>query len=92
MIKYMGISVTYVQYMPANMTKHGIKVFAIYCDLSGILLFFKFYVVQEYYSNNIDLIICDDMVKEDGLNIFRGRTLYTDNYYTSMAIAKHIFN
>ena len=32
------------------------------------------------------------MVKEAGIPRVRGRTLYTNNYYTSMALAKHISN
>ena len=38
MIKYMGRAVTYVQYMPVNSIKYGIKVFAIFCALSAILI------------------------------------------------------
>ena len=32
------------------------------------------------------------MVKEAGIPRVRGRTLYTNNYYTSMALAKHMLN
>ena len=31
-------------------------------------------------------------MKEAGLNSFIGRTFYTDNYYTSVALAKHMLN
>ena len=31
-------------------------------------------------------------MKEAGITSARGQTLYTDNYYTSMVLAKHIFN
>ena len=31
------------------------------------------------------------MVKEAGISRVRGRTLHTDNYYTSMALAKSMF-
>ena len=41
MIKYTGRSITYVQYMTARPIKHGIKVFAICCALSTIILGFK---------------------------------------------------
>ena len=41
MIKYMGRAITYVQYMTARPIKHGIKVFAIFCALSTIILGFK---------------------------------------------------
>ena len=92
MIKYMGRSITYVKYMPEKLIKHGIKVFAICCDLSTIILGLKFYVGQEDNSDKTALGICDDMVKEAGLTNARGRTLYTNNYYTSMVIAKHTFS
>ena len=49
MISYMGRSITYFHYMPAKPTKHGIKVFAICCALSTILLGFKVYVGQGGY-------------------------------------------
>ena len=92
MIKYMVRAITYVQYMPEKSIKHGIKVFDICCALSTILLGFKVYVGQEGNSDNTALGICDDLVKEAGLNSVRGRTLYTDNYYTSMVLSKHMFN
>ena len=41
MIKYIGIAITYVQYMPAKPINHGIKVFFICCALSTIFLGFK---------------------------------------------------
>ena len=92
MIKYMVRAIIYVQYMPEKPTKHGIKVFYICCDLSTIILGLKFYVGQEDNSDKTALGICDDMVKEAGLTNARGRTLYTNNYYTSMVIAKHTFS
>ena len=92
MIKYMVRAVTYFKYMPKKPTKDGIKVFSIFCALCAIILGLKVYVGQEDYSDNIALVICDDLVKESGITRFRGLTLYTDNYYTSMSLAKHMFN
>ena len=92
MIKYMGRSVTYVQYMPVNPIKHDIKVFAIFCAISEILLGLKVYVGQEDDSYNTVRLICDDIVKEAALTSVRGRTLYTNNYYMSMALSNHMFN
>ena len=31
-------------------------------------------------------------MKEDGITTARGQTLYTDNYYTPMKLAKYKFN
>ena len=92
MIKYMGKSVTYVQYIPANPIKHGIKVFAMCCAFSEILIGFKVHFVQGGDSDDTALGISDDLVKEDGLTSARVRTLYTNNYYTPMEIAKHMLN
>ena len=92
MIKYIGRAITYVQYMTENPIKHSIKVFAVCCALSEILLGFKVYVGQEDSSDNTFLGICDDLVKEDGITTAREQTLYTDNYYTPMALAKYMFN
>ena len=78
--------------MPAKPIKHGIKMFDICCALSAILLGFKVYVGQEEDSNYIDLGIYGELVKEAGTTSVRGKMLYTDNYFTLMAIAKHIFN
>ena len=47
MIRYMGRAVSYVQYMPAKPIKHGIKVFAICCSMSAVLLGFKVYVGKD---------------------------------------------
>ena len=38
MIRYMGRAVSYVQYMPAKPIKHGIKVFAVCCAISAVIL------------------------------------------------------
>jgi hypothetical protein len=40
---------------------------------------------------NTTVKICDDLVTQAELTDARGRVLYTDNYYTSMALAKHFF-
>ena len=92
MIKYMVRAITYVQYMPSKPIKNCIKVFAICYDLSTILLGFKVYVGQENDVDNTALGIFDYLAKEAGLASAIGRTLYTNNYYTLMALAKHMFN
>ena len=90
-IKYMGRDFTYVQYMPVNLINHGIKEFAICCALSEILLGFKVYVGHEDNSDNTDLGICDDLVKETGINSVIGCMVYTIKYYTYMALPKDMF-
>jgi hypothetical protein len=43
MIKYMGRTIAWVQYMLAKPIKHGLKVFCICCAISGIMLAYKIY-------------------------------------------------
>ena len=71
---------------------HGIKVFDIYCAFYAIILGLKVYISQEDDYDNTALEFCNDLVKEAGLNSFIGKTFYTDNYYTSVALAKHMLN
>ena len=92
MIKYIDRDVKYFQYMPKNTIKHVIKMFAICSSLSTILLYLKVYVGQEDDSDSTALGFFDRLVKEAGITNARGRTLYTNNYCTLMAIDKHIFN
>ena len=92
MIKFMGRAVTYVQYMPIKTIKNVITVFAIWCALSTIILDVNVCVGQENDSDNIYLVICDDLVKEAGLASTRGRKLYPYNYYMLMVLDKHMFN
>jgi len=51
MIKYMGRAVTWVQYMPRKPIKHGIKVFAMCCTVTGYLYAFVVYTGKD---NTID--------------------------------------
>jgi len=94
MIKYMGRAVPYVQYMPAKPIKHGIKVFCLCCAVSGVMLSFQIYTgkkedEQPRVSAAID--VCTELCRDAGLLETRGRVLYTDNYYTSIKLAKHMF-
>ena len=92
MIGYMGRVVSYVQYMLAKPIKHGIKVFCLCCAISACLLSFKVYVGKDDEdSDNIALGVCDQLVKDSGFTITRRCVLYTDNYYTSVKLAKHMF-
>ena len=43
MIRYMGRAVAFVQYMTRKPIKHGIKVFAICCAYTAVLLGFEVY-------------------------------------------------
>ncbi len=36
--------------------------------------------------------LCDNLLRKAGLTEAQGRTFYTDNYYTSMSLVKHLYN
>jgi len=91
MIKYMGRAVSFVQYMPAKPIKHGIKIFAICCAHSSVLLNFFVYVGKEDEVDGSALNVCDRLITGASITLQRGRTLFTDNYYTSVKLAKHLF-
>ena len=83
--------ISYVQYMPAKPIKHGIKVFALCCAVSAVILAFKVYAEKEADSNGSAAAVCDELCVDTGLLHQRGRVLYTDNYYTSVKLAKLMF-
>ncbi len=92
MIKYCGRAVAFVQYMPAKPIKHGIKVFAVCCAFTAVLLGFETYVGaggDEVKSTAVD--ICCRLVEKANLTHQKGRIVYTDNWYTSILLAKTLF-
>jgi hypothetical protein len=77
MVRYMGRAVDFVQYMPAKPIKHGIKIYAVY--------------LGKKKDDRTTLEVVDDLLKDADLLGVRGRELFTDNYYTSVALADHLF-
>jgi hypothetical protein len=43
-------------------------------------------------SPNTTVGICDELAQQAGLTSAKGRVLYTDNYYTSVALARHFMD
>ena len=64
MIQYMGRVISYVQYMSAKPIKHGIKVFALCCALSAVILLFKVYVGKEDTSDGSTVGVCNHLIKD----------------------------
>jgi hypothetical protein len=96
MIKYCGRAIAFVQYMPAKPIKHGTKVFCLCCAYSAIMLLFEIFCGKD--SNKTDrttvdmckrLIHAADLVT-GATGMISGRTVYSNNYYTSMKLAKHL--
>ena len=92
MILYKGRAVPYVQYMPAKPIKHGLKVFMICCASSSILLGFEIYTAKE--GGLVDgsaLKVCERLIIAAVLAAQRGHVLFTDNWYTTIRLAMHLF-
>ena len=93
MVKYKGRSVTFVQYMPQKPIKHGIKIFAVCCANTAVLLGCEVYTgkgntdVDQSSSESIVL----RLINNAGLTSAMGRVLYIDNWYTSISLAKYLY-
>jgi hypothetical protein len=78
--------------MTAKPIKHGIKVFCVCCAILGIMLAYNVYCRNKNKKTDGTAVdVCDRLVKQAELTGPHGCSLYTDNYYTSMKLAKHLF-
>jgi len=50
------------------------------------------YVEKEEDADGTTVGLCNDLVVDAGLTKAYTRVLYSDNYYTSMKLTKHMFN
>ncbi len=89
MVKYCGRAIAFVQYMPKKKTKQWIKVFAVCCAFTAVLLGFEVYVD----SANIDepntavkFVKC--LLTNAHLTEALGCILYTNNCYTSVLLTQ----
>ncbi len=84
---------TFVQFVKNKPIKHGIKVFAYCCAYSGVILSFFVYCGKENTSeeDTSTIAICDKLVRKAGLTGRWGRVLVMDNYYTTINLARHMF-
>ena len=57
-----------------------------------MILAFEVYVGKEDDSDNAAVAVCERLCKQAGLTGQRGRVLYTDNYYTSVKLARLMFD
>ncbi len=93
-VKYKGRAIAFIQYNPKKPIKHGIKVFAVCCAYTAVLLGFEIYVGLENSSDpsyNTATAVVKRLIEDANLNSSRGRILYTDNWYTSIMLAKTLF-
>jgi hypothetical protein len=93
MIKCMGRAINFVQYMKNKPINHRTKVFACCCAYFGVLLLFFVYCGKENTSDEdaTTVSICDKLVRMAHLTAHQGRVLVTDDYYTTVKLAKHMF-
>jgi hypothetical protein len=78
--------------MPAKPINHGIKAFCVYCAILGIMLAYEVYCRnKDKKMDGTAVNVCDRLVKQAELTSPCGHSLYTDNYYTSMKLAMHLF-
>ena len=75
----MGQAISYVYYMPAKLIKHVIKVLALYCAFSAVILAFKVYVEKKDDTDGTAVGVCNDICVDAGLTESRGLIMYTDN-------------
>lgn len=91
MIKYKGRAIVFVQYMPKKPIKHGIKVFALCDSETGYMLSFEIYTGSDGTDYGSAKNVIDRLLRKAGVHSAVGRTLYTDNWYTSIPVARHLF-
>ena len=93
MIKYMGRAVYFIQYNPKKPIKHGIKVFVCCCAYTGHILSWEVCFGKDYcgVDDSSAKSVCDRLILRADLQGQAGRILFTDNWYTSIALAKHLF-
>jgi hypothetical protein len=92
MIWYMGCAVSFVQYMPQKPIKHGLKVFALCCAYTSVLLGFEVYCGTESNQDSSALGVIQCVLAKAHLATAHGRTPFTDNWYTMVELAKWLFD
>jgi hypothetical protein len=84
--------------MPAKPIKHGRKVFCLCSAATAVMLSFEVYCKKDNSNtDNTTVDICErlihktDLVNNQTEGMIRGCTIYSDNYYTSVKMAKHLY-
>ncbi len=84
--------------MPAKPIKHGKKVFCLCCATTVVMLAFEVYCGKDNNkTDNTTVDICERLIYEVDLvnnqtgGVIRGCTIYSNNYYTSVKMAKHLY-
>jgi hypothetical protein len=91
MIKYTGRAISFIQYMPAKPIKHGIKVFALCCAVTGFLYHFEIYTGKEGCLDGSPGEVVKRLLSGSKIGTSKGRILYTDNFYTSLGLMTYLY-
>jgi hypothetical protein len=98
MVLYTGRAISWKMYMRDKPISHGIKIFCLGCAYCGVLCAFFVYTGKDFddpdgeYSDGTKIGIITRLLDLAGLIVgSAGRILYTDNYYTSIEVMKHIW-
>ena len=84
MILYMGRVVSFVQYMPVKPIKHRLKVYALCCAVSAVLLVYQVYVGKEDDMDNSTVAICHRLCKQSGITGEQCCVLYCVTQFRGM--------
>jgi hypothetical protein len=91
MIKYKGKAIRFVTYLPLKPIKHGIKVYAIVCAYSGVLLG---EIVAHGRSltkeKGVKVRIVSELIQQTSHHKYLGVTVYGDNWYTGGDLQQHL--
>ena len=77
--------------MPAKPIKHGIKVFALCCAVTGYLYSFEIYTGKDNVTDGSPKGVICRLLLTAGVVYSVGRILYTDNFYTSLDVMTHVY-
>lgn len=78
MIRFMERAVEYVQHMPKKAIKHCIKVYALCCATSGVMLKWKVYTGSLETTLNTTVGTCDVLAQQADLTEAKGQVLDTN--------------
>ena len=89
MILYTGRAITFGQYMPLKHINHGIKVFML--TFKSHTLGWDIYFGKDYPLDSSAEAVVVHTITNSGLTVQSVRILYTENWYTSINIARILF-
>jgi hypothetical protein len=77
--------------MPHKPIKQGFKVFAICCAASAVLLGYEASTGKDESASAAAIAIMERLILDAGLTTSYRRTIFTDNWYTSVKLANMLF-